>query len=197
MERSQSHYNIRQIAGMSLFSGISFVLMYISFPIIPFAPWMKIDFSDLPILIGAIIFGPVGGILIAAIKGFLYWLLTGVDVINLIGILASFAASVGFLLPIAAVLRHMQHASIAKKLPLAILAGTVSLTIIMSVANLFVLLPVYTQLLGMTMPMSFAKLVLIGVVPFNLIKGVVVGAVFWIIVAQMKRWLNKQGNINL
>ncbi|WP_225423040.1 ECF transporter S component [Secundilactobacillus malefermentans] len=197
MERSQSHYSIRQVAEMSLFAGISFVLMYISFPIIPFAPWMKIDFSDIPILLGAVIFGPLGGVLIAAIKGFLYWLLTGVDVINLIGILASFAASVGFLLPIAAVLKHMQHASLSKKMPIAIISGTVVLTVVMALANLFVLLPVYAKLLGMTMPMALPKLVLIGVIPFNIIKGILVGGVFWLIVGRMKRWLNKQGKMTL
>lgn len=54
---------------------------------------MKIDFSDMPILIGTVLFGPVGGMTIAGLKSILYWVTTGASVPGLIGVGSSFISS--------------------------------------------------------------------------------------------------------
>lgn len=38
---------------ISLLSAIAIILMYFDFPIIPAFPWLKIDLSDVPALLGA------------------------------------------------------------------------------------------------------------------------------------------------
>lgn len=194
MEHSAT-FSIRQVVIMSLFAGISFLLMFISFPILPFVSYLKVDFSDIPILLGMIMFGPAGGILIAAIKSLLYWLLTGVDVANLIGIVASFISSMSLLLPIAAVLKHTQGKKLWTRLIWSILAGTISLSVVMGLLNYFILTPLYISVLGMKITMPLAKLVLFGVVPFNLIKGVLVGVVFAIVVDRMKHFLSQHSTL--
>ncbi|WP_054710014.1 ECF transporter S component [Secundilactobacillus paracollinoides] len=194
MEHSAT-FSIRQVVIMSLFAGISFLLMFISFPILPFVSYLKVDFSDIPILLGMIMFGPAGGILIAAIKSLLYWLLTGVDVANLIGIVASFISSMSLLLPIAAALKHTQGKKLWTRLILSIVASTISLSIVMGLLNYFILTPLYISVLGMKITMPLAKLVLYGVVPFNLIKGVIVGLVFAIVVDRMKHFLSQHSTL--
>ncbi len=194
MEHSAT-FSIRQVVIMSLFAGISFLLMFISFPILPFISYLKVDFSDIPILLGMIMFGPAGGILIAAIKSLLYWLLTGVDVANLIGIVASFISSMSLLLPIAAVLKHTQGKKLWTRLIWSILASTISLSVVMGLLNYFILTPLYISVLGMKITMPLAKLVLFGVVPFNLIKGVLVGVVFAIVVDRMKHFLSQHSTL--
>ncbi|KRM77167.1 hypothetical protein FC82_GL000409 [Secundilactobacillus collinoides DSM 20515 = JCM 1123] len=194
MEHSAT-FSIRQVVIMSLFAGISFLLMFISFPILPFVSYLKVDFSDIPILLGMIMFGPAGGILIAAIKSLLYWLLTGVDVANLIGIVASFISSMSLLLPIAAVLKHTQGKKLWTRLIWSILASTISLSVVMGLLNYFILTPLYISVLGMKITMPLAKLVLFGVVPFNLIKGVLVGVVFAIVVDRMKHFLSQHSTL--
>jgi len=57
---------------MGMLAGVSFALRMLEFPI-PFLlpPFLKLDFSDLPALIGAFAFGPVAGIMISLIKNLL------------------------------------------------------------------------------------------------------------------------------
>ncbi len=169
MEHSQS-FSIRQVVIMSLFAGISFLLYFISFPILPFVSYMKVDFSDIPVLLGMVMFGPLGGILIAAIKGLLYWLMTGVDIANFIGVAASFVASVSYLLPVYFVLKHVKKYKTVTRLILAVIAGTISLSVIMALLNVSVLIPVYMAVLHMKITIPLSQMVLFGVVPFNLIK---------------------------
>ena len=194
MEHSQT-FSIRQVVIMSLFAGISFLLMFVAFPILPFVSYMKVDFSDIPILLGMIMFGPVGGGLIAAIKGLLYWLLTGVDIANFIGVAASFIASVSFLLPIYAVLKRMSNRRLVTRLVWSVVAGTISLTVVLALLNWLVLIPLYMTVLGMKITMPLSQMVLLGVVPFNLIKGVLVGIVFVLITERMQHFLRQQSDL--
>ncbi|HBF76192.1 MAG TPA: ECF transporter S component [Lactobacillus sp.] len=194
MEHSQS-FSIRQVVIMSLFAGISFLLYFISFPILPFVSYMKVDFSDIPVLLGMVMFGPLGGILIAAIKGLLYWLMTGVDIANFIGVAASFVASVSYLLPIYFVLKHVKKYKTVTRLILAVIAGTISLSVIMALLNVSVLIPVYMAVLHMKITIPLSQMVLFGVVPFNLIKGILVGAVFIIVADRMKSFLRQQSDL--
>lgn len=194
MEHSQT-FSIRQVVIMSLFAGISFLLMFVAFPILPFVSYMKVDFSDIPILLGMIMLGPVGGILIAAIKGLLYWLLTGVDIANFIGVAASFIASVSFLLPIYAVLKRMSNRRLVTRLIWSVVAGTISLTVVLALLNWLVLIPLYMTVLGMKITMPLSQMVLLGVVPFNLIKGILVGIVFVLIADRMQHFLRQQSDL--
>lgn len=194
MEHSQS-FSIRQVVIMSLFAGISFLLYFISFPILPFVSYMKVDFSDIPVLLGMVMFGPLGGILIAAIKGLLYWLMTGVDIANFIGVAASFVASVSYLLPIYCILKYVKKYKTVTRLILAVIAGTVSLSVIMALLNTFILIPVYMAVLHMKITIPLSQMVLFGVVPFNLIKGILVGAVFIIVADRMKSFLRQQSDL--
>ncbi|MTV81206.1 ECF transporter S component [Secundilactobacillus folii] len=194
MEHSQT-FSIRQVVIMSLFAGISYLLYFISFPIIPMVSYMKIDFSDIPILLGMVMFGPVGGILIAAIKGLLYWLITGVGLGNLIGVVANFIASVSFMMPIYLVLKHVTGKKLVTRLVLGVVGGTITLSIVMALLNWLVLIPMYMAVLGMKITVPLAQLVLFGVVPFNLIKGVVVGLVFVLCTDRMKHFLRQQSDL--
>ena len=188
-------FNVRQVVEMSLFAGISFLLMFISFPIIPFVSYMRIDFSDIPILIGTVLFGPVGGIIIAAIKGLLYWLMTGVDLANFIGVFASFVASVSIVLPFSLVMKKTTGRSLLSRLALSGIALTLSLTIVMALLNWLVLTPVYMAVLGMKISMPLAQMVLFGVVPFNFIKGVLISLVIGFVVSRMHTFLKKESTI--
>ncbi|WP_057875664.1 ECF transporter S component [Liquorilactobacillus aquaticus] len=175
-------------------AGISYLLMFISFAVIPIVPYMKIDFSDLPILFGMLILGPLGGIEVALLRSVLYFLISGPSVANLIGVSTNLIASLAFTLPLFYVLRKNQSVTslnIFKSIGLA----TLSLTLLLSIANWLVITPLYMSVLGMKLSLPLAEIVLFGVVPFNLIKGVLVGGVFWIAFAKMRVWLKKRSVI--
>ncbi len=55
--------NTNRFIKLSLLSAIAVILMYIDFPVIPIFPWLKIDLSDVPALMGAFAFGPLAGVI--------------------------------------------------------------------------------------------------------------------------------------
>ena len=60
---------------ISLLVAIAVVLMYFDFPIVPIFPWLKIDLSEVPALIGGFAYGPVIGGIIVVLKVILKLLL--------------------------------------------------------------------------------------------------------------------------
>lgn len=47
--------NTRKMALIAILSAVSFLLMYLKFPLIPSASFLEIDFSIIPILIGMLV----------------------------------------------------------------------------------------------------------------------------------------------
>ncbi|ABJ63915.1 Predicted membrane protein [Levilactobacillus brevis ATCC 367] len=189
MENSRHGLAVRSMEEMALFSGVAFVLMFISVPIIPLVPYMKLDLSDLVVLLGMSLFGPGGAILIAAVKELLYLVATGLDIVNFIGVLTAFIADLALVLPIGALLKRPMPS--LKRQVLAVITGTLSLTIILSLANWWVITPLYLKVWHMSLGLPVNQLILLGVIPFNLIKGIVLGSLFIILSRRMAPWIAK------
>ena len=181
---------VHRLVGVALLAAVGFVLMmYLAFPILPMFPFLKLDLSDLFVLLGGLIYGPGGGIMVAFVRSLLHFILTGGGVVNLIGDLAAFIASVGFMLPV--VMTMKPKSGLGREVS-GLALGTVSLTMIMSVLNWLVIMPMYLAVMNFPLGISVTRYVLIGVVPFNLIKGAVVSVVFFAIAKALMPWLEKQ-----
>ncbi|MCT3063833.1 ECF transporter S component [Lactiplantibacillus pentosus] len=189
------HTTLHRLVGIALLGAIAYILMLLEFPILPVAPWMKIDFSDIPILIGLFLFGVGGAFIITIIKLLLHSAMVGFAVYNLIGSLASFLGTAILILAFAAVLRYYRG-NPKWRMPLAICVATIGLTVIESLANLTFVLPFYLQVMGMKLSMSLNTIVLVAVVPFNLIKGLLVGNVFWLVYNRLAKWLGTHNHID-
>ncbi|HDU1140343.1 TPA: riboflavin transporter FmnP, partial [Listeria monocytogenes] len=61
----------------------------------------------------------------------------------------------------------------------------------MAVFNYFVLLPFYIKLGGLPANTDVAWLITYAIVPFNLLKGVIVSAVFLLLYSRLKKWIAK------
>ncbi|HCB99724.1 MAG TPA: riboflavin transporter RibU, partial [Ruminococcaceae bacterium] len=57
---------------IGLFAAISIILYFLEIPF--FSAYLKIDFSDLPAALAAILFGPLAGILIELIKNIIFFI---------------------------------------------------------------------------------------------------------------------------
>ncbi|MGX6394408.1 ECF transporter S component [Lactiplantibacillus pentosus] len=188
------HTTLHRLVGIALLGAIAYILMLLEFPILRVAPWMKIDFSDIPILIGLFLFGVGGAFIITIIKLLLHSAMVGFAVYNLIGSLASFLGTAILILAFAAVLRYYRG-NPKWRMPLAICVATIGLTVIESLANLTFVLPFYLQVMGMKLSMSLNTIVLVAVVPFNLIKGLLVGNVFWLVYNRLAKWLGTHNQL--
>lgn len=178
---------VRRLTLGACLAAISYLLMFVSFVVIPLVPFMKLDFSDLPILIAFCLLGTAGGIQVAFLRSLLYFIISGPSLPNLIGVSLSFLATLSFCLPLYYLLQRQKLT--AKDKFVAVLVATFSLTLILSLVNWSITLPLYMKILGMKLSLPLAQVVLYGVVPFNLIKGTLVGSLFLLLYAKLHPWI--------
>lgn len=188
------HTTLHRLVGIALLGAIAYILMLLEFPILPVAPWMKIDFSDIPILIGLFLFGVGGAFVITIIKLLLHSAMMGFAIYDLIGSFASFLGTAVLILAFALVLRYYRG-NPKWRMPVAIVVATIGLVVIESLANLTFVLPFYLQVMGMKLSMSLNTVVLVAVIPFNLIKELLVGNVFWLVYQRLAKWLGNHNQL--
>ena len=185
-----SHQRIQRMVGVACLGALAFILMLFELPVIPVASDLKIDFSDIPVLLGGYIYGPFAGVMIAVIKCLLHAMVNGFSVGDLIGVSSDFISSLALLIPFCLVWRH-QDWSFKRQMMVAIPLSTVVLTVVMSLLNLWVLTPLYMAVWHWQSTMPVAQLVAVGVLPFNIIKGLLVTVVFALIAGHLRQWLQR------
>ena len=70
----KKYFDAMRIAYIAVFAALSFALRFLEFTILPAVPYLKIDFSDVFILICAYALGPVSGIIAGVMKEVIYGL---------------------------------------------------------------------------------------------------------------------------
>ena len=96
----------KKMVTVGILAALAWVISMFSFPLLPWVPFLKIDFSDLPILFGMYVYGPVSGIGIAAIRSLLSYVTSGGEAGFPIGDTTAFVATLSFTLPIYFVIRN-------------------------------------------------------------------------------------------
>jgi len=180
--------NTKRMVTLALLSAMAFVLSLIKIPIIPAAPFLTLDFSDIPIFFGMYVFGPAGGAIIAFIRSILQYVSTGGEAGFPIGATASFIASLSMIFPLYYIVTSKKM-NLKNKI-VAALTSSISLTIVLSLVNYFFVLPAYLLVMGFDVG-SVREYILFALVPFNMIKGVLVSSVIFIMLPRMKSWLDK------
>lgn len=184
-----SHQQVQRMVGISCLSALAFILMLFELPILPIAPYLKLDFSDLPVLIGGFIYGPTGGMMIALLKCLIHALIRGFSVGELVGVLGNLMSSFALLLPFCYVWRRHSKWPFKRQLWLGGSLATLTLVVVMALLNWLVLTPLYMALWNWKSTLPIPQLIAIAVIPFNLIKGIVVSLVFALVAIRLKHWL--------
>lgn len=186
------NYRVRKMVTVAMLASISFVIMFFAFPVVPLFPFMKVDFSEIPILIGAYLLGPGAAVAIAGLRSILHLLATGSDLSQVVGNSASFLAALAYVLPIYYITNRSKADT--SRLGLGLVTGTTSMTVLMMLANYTFILPLYMKILNFDLGMSTMKYLVVGVLPFNVIKGIIVSTVFVLVYKKLIPWLIlKQG----
>lgn len=178
--------NLNKMIKISLLSVMAFVLMFLEFPLPVFPNFLQIDLSDLPALLGGFALGPVSGILIELFKNVLHVMFKGTST-GFVGEFANFMVGSIFVVT-AGIIYKMRKSK--KTAILGLVAGTVVMSLCASVLNYTMLLPLYAKIfkapieafvaMGTTINSNIKTikdLVLLSILPFNLLKGVVVSVV--------------------
>ena len=179
-------YSVRGLVEIGMLSALAFVLMLFSFPL-PFAPsFYKLDFSELPVVIGAFAIHPFAGVMIELIKMLLNLLIDGSATAG-VGEIANFFIGCCFILP-ASVIYHRKKSK--RNAIFGLCTGTILMTIVGCFLNAYVLLPAYSVAFHMEIEKLIAMgaavnpsidnlftFVLLAVAPFNLLKGALVSII--------------------
>ncbi|KGR79587.1 ECF transporter S component [Ureibacillus manganicus] len=179
---------LRSYVTIGMLSSIAFVLMLIKFPLPGFPVFLQIDFSDVPPLIAAITMGPIAGITVEFFKNLLDWIFSGTPTGIPVGHMANFATGVLFILPVYYIYKKFTS---LKGLAFGLVVGTVTMSVGMSILNYIAFLPMYTYLLGWG-TFDMKETIILGILPFNVIKGILLMFVALVLFRTMKTWIENQ-----
>ena len=141
----KSRNSTKRLVLTAMLGAISTILMILEFPMPLIPPFVKMDFSELPVILGGFIMGPVDGMLIAVIKVVLNLFINGTTTAG-IGELANLIYSLGYMLP-AVIIYHRIRTKKGAVISLAV--GTLVTSIISVILNIVLIFPVYAKLMGL------------------------------------------------
>lgn len=181
--------NLVKIIILSLLGTISLLLFFLNFPLPFLPPYLKVDFSDVPAIMASFIFSPLAGVAVVGIKNGIYFLTSGSG--DPVGVLANFTAGVMFTYPVA-FLYHKYKKGV-KTIVSGLIAGTIAMTIGMGILNYLVMLPAYALVMGWEMgPTEKLTTIFVGIIPFNLLKGIIISILFVPLYIKMKHWIDEK-----
>lgn len=178
------HFSMMYITRVAILASAATILMLLEMPVIFMPPFLKLDFSDIPAIIGAFALGPLAGCLIVLLKNMLHVSYTQTAGI---GEMANFLVGTGFVVPAAWVYYHSKN---RKGAVLSLAAGTVSMTVVAAVVNYWILIPLYQTALHLPLEaivsmgraanpliIDLKSFIVFAIIPFNLLKGVIVSLI--------------------
>lgn len=169
--------SVQYLTRIAVLTALSSILYMISIPIVTF---YSLDLSNLPVLLGAFSMGPVAGLIILGLKSLIGCLTSST---MYVGELADFIMGAAFVLPAALIYQRNKS---RKGALIGMITGTVALILAGCLTNAYLLIPFYMKAFGMPMEAIIGmcaqalpfvdtelKVILFVTAPFNLLKGVV------------------------
>lgn len=168
--------SIRYMTVTAMLSAVAFILMFIEFSVPFMPPFIKMDLSELPALIGSFAMGPLCGVLICLIKNLLHLL---ISTTGGVGELSNFILGVAFVLPAGMIYRHKKGRGSAL---LGSLLGAVIMGAFSIVSNYFLVYPFYYNFMSEEMVLDAYQKILPSMenilqclicfnMPFTIVKG--------------------------
>lgn len=196
ISQTKKRLSVSMMTKIAMLSVLAFILMQFELILPMFPSFLKIDVSDLPAVIGAFAMGPFAGIAISAIKNMLHLLQTSTGGV---GELANFFVASAMIVPASVI--YMKNKT-KKSALMGLIVGTVIMAMAGGIANYFVLIPFYTAFmpidtiieLGTVVNpsiVSLETLVIFGIVPFNIVKGLVLSILTLVLYKRISPILHK------
>lgn len=191
--------NLKYIVKIGILSAVAAVLMLFELPLWFAPPFYKLDFSEIPILIGSFALGPLAGVIMELLKNLLNLLMDGTTT-AFVGEFANFVTGCAFVLPAALIYKHKKS---LKSALFGLVLGTLSLVIVGALMNYYILVPTFSELyhlplenivaMGTAVNASISDLktlIIFAVMPFNLIKSLACSAVTLLLYKRVSKILH-------
>lgn len=171
---------------IAILGALASILFMIEIPVFPAVPFYKLDFSNVPVILGALAMGPFQGLLILLMKA-----LIGLTHSSSggIGELADLLMGAAFILPGALMYRRNKTRKTAL---LGMLAGIATMVVIAIPSNYYILFPFYQKFVPYDAVVNMGKalfpfidgiwqFLLTVTALFNLIKGTAICLVAYVL----------------
>ncbi|MDD4111450.1 MAG: ECF transporter S component [Herbinix sp.] len=185
-QKTSSLFSIKSMAVMAILAAATVPLMWFEIPLWFAPPFYELDFSEVPVLIGAFALGPIAGIIIEFLKILLNLVTTGTQTVGT-GELANFIIGCSFVVPASII--YYKNKTLKSAIN-GLVIGTMLMVVLGAFMNAFVLLPIYAYFFNMPMDAlvkmgttvnpainNISTFIFYAVVPFNMIKGVLVSLI--------------------
>lgn len=192
--------SLKQMALIAMLGALSGVLMLFQVKVPFMPPFYSLDVGDLPALLGGFLMGPASGFMIIIVKLLVKLVQMGSESL-LIGELSNFVCSTSFVVP-AAIL--YQRNKTKKGAMLAMVVGSVIMTIVGMLSNAYVMLPMYATAYGLSMDKiiemchavnpavnSVTGIIFMGTLPFNILKSGIVSLVTFLVYKKASKVLKR------
>ena len=186
----KTNSKIRLVCVVAILGALAGVLMLIEFPLPIAPPFYIVDLSLVSALLAGFSLGPVAGLLVCLVKVLISILLNGTTT-AFVGEFAALLMDSSFTL-CAALIYKKEHTK--KGAIKALIWATVTLMLIGGLTNYFILVPAYVKFMNIPLEAivsmgnaifksvnSLFTLILFCTVPFNLIKGLIISIVTYLL----------------
>ncbi|MBR2551579.1 MAG: ECF transporter S component [Erysipelotrichaceae bacterium] len=184
---------------IAILGACAFILMYFEIALPFIAPtFYKLDFSEIPVLIGGFALGPLSAVVIELIK-ILLKLLFKPTTTAFVGELANFLVGCAFAVPAAL---YYQKNRTRKGALISLLIGTLCMVLAGFAVNLWLVIPAYVSIMHFPLEAiigagaaifpvvdSVFMLVLCCTTPFNLIKGILLSILTFLLYKRISPFL--------
>ncbi|MGN0762350.1 MAG: ECF transporter S component [Aristaeellaceae bacterium] len=181
----RKNLSVQYLTRIAVLTALASILFLIEIPVVAF---YKLDLSNLPVLLGAFSMGPVPGLIILLLKSLIGMLHSSS---MYVGELADFIMGAAFVLPAALIYRRHKTRNTAL---IGMAVGTVVMIVVAVLVNWKLMIPFYMTAYGMPMEAVVGmatkavpfvdtewKLLLCVTAPFNLLKGVVLSSLTFVL----------------
>ncbi|MGL5125278.1 MAG: ECF transporter S component [Fusobacteriaceae bacterium] len=168
----------KNVALIGVLGALAFVVMLFEIPF-PLAPWLKFDLSDIVVVFGGLVGGPLVAIAITVVKLALKVMIKGTET-GLVGETANLIATLAYSLIVILIYEK------TKKISLGLILGTLSLAVVLILVNYFYITPFYAKLYKMDFILeminkkdgSYLKYIVGLYGGFNLFKGIIQSGIY-------------------
>lgn len=194
MSNRKSNLSVQYMTRIAILGALSAILFMIEVPVVAF---YKLDVSTLPALLGAFSMGPLAGLAILLIKD-VFGMLHSSSMY--VGELADFIMGAAYILPAALIYRHKKS---RKNALIGMIVGSITMIVVAVLVNWQIMIPFYMTAYGMPMEKVVAmaqsampfvdtewELLLYVTAPFNLLKGIVLSALTFVLYKRLSPLLH-------
>lgn len=180
-------FSTRNIVSCAMLSACAIILTYLEFPTFIAPSFYRFNISDLPALIGGFAMGPVAGVIIELIKSLVMLIINPANPTMGIGELSNFVLGCIYVVPAALIYRSKKTKGRAV---ISLVTGGLLMAILATFLNAFVMIPLYATAFNMPVETiiemgtaifpfvdSMFDFCLVCVLPFNIIKAIVVSVI--------------------